>query len=81
MFSGATHPNLLAGQGETYRLSLERLAKRNGLEKNVMFFNRFVDNAELVEFLGAADIYITPYLEKSQITSGTLAYSFGTARR
>ena len=77
---GATHPNLLAGQGETYRLSLERLAKRNGLEKNVMFFNRFVDNAELVEFLGAADIYITPYLEKSQITSGTLAYSFGTGK-
>ena len=68
------------GQGETYRLSLERLAKRNGLEKNVIFFNRFVDNAELVEFLGAADIYITPYLEKSQITSGTLAYSFGTGK-
>ncbi len=77
---GATHPNLLAGQGETYRLSLERLAKRNGLEKNVIFFNRFVDNAELVEFLGATDIYITPYLEKSQITSGTLAYSFGTGK-
>jgi Glycosyl transferases group 1/Glycosyltransferase Family 4 len=77
---GATHPNLVLGQGETYRLSLERLAKRNGLERNVIFFNRFVDNAELVEFLGAADIYITPYLEKSQITSGTLAYSFGTGK-
>ncbi|HEY5814191.1 MAG TPA: glycosyltransferase family 4 protein, partial [Terrimicrobiaceae bacterium] len=77
---GATHPNLLASQGETYRLSLERLAKKNGVEKNVIFFNRFVDNDELEEFLGAADIYITPYLEKSQITSGTLAYSFGTGK-
>jgi glycosyltransferase involved in cell wall biosynthesis len=77
---GATHPNLLMNHGETYRLSLELLAKRNGIEKNVIFFNRFVDNEELVEFLGAADIYITPYLEKSQITSGTLAYSFGTGK-
>jgi glycosyltransferase involved in cell wall biosynthesis len=77
---GATHPNLLLSQGETYRLGLERLAKKNGLEKNVIFFNRFVDNDELVEFLGAADIYVTPYLEKSQITSGTLTYSFGTGK-
>ncbi len=77
---GATHPNLVLSQGETYRIGLERLAKKNGVEKNVIFFNRFVDNEELVEFLGATDIYITPYLEKSQITSGTLAYSFGTGK-
>ncbi|HEY5779619.1 MAG TPA: glycosyltransferase family 4 protein [Terrimicrobiaceae bacterium] len=74
---GATHPNLVRDHGETYRLSLERLAKKNGVEKNVIFFNRFVDQDELLEFLGAADIYITPYLNKTQITSGTLAYSFG----
>jgi glycosyltransferase involved in cell wall biosynthesis len=77
---GATHPNLVRDQGETYRLSLERLAKKNGVEKNVVFFNRFVDTDELLEFLGATDIYITPYLNKTQITSGTLAYSFGAGK-
>jgi len=77
---GATHPNLVRDQGETYRLELERLAKKNGIEKNVMFFNRFVDTEELLEFLGAADIYITPYLNEKQITSGTLAYSFGSGK-
>ena len=53
---GATHPNLVRDHGETYRLSLERLAKKNGVEKNVIFFNRFVDKDELLEFLGATDI-------------------------
>ena len=77
---GATHPNLVRDHGETYRLSLERLAKKNGVEKNVVFFNRFVDKDELVEFLGATDICITPYLNKAQITSGTLAYSFGAGK-
>jgi glycosyltransferase involved in cell wall biosynthesis len=77
---GATHPNLARDHGETYRLSLERLARKNGVEKNVIFFNRFVDKDELLEFLGATDIYITPYLNKAQITSGTLAYSFGAGK-
>ena len=77
---GATHPNLIRDHGETYRLSLERLAKKNGVEKNVIFFNRFVDKDELLEFLGATDIYITSYLNKAQITSGTLAYSFGAGK-
>ncbi|HET7237905.1 MAG TPA: glycosyltransferase, partial [Terrimicrobiaceae bacterium] len=77
---GATHPNLVRDHGETYRLSLERLAKKNGVEKNVIFFNRFVDKDELLEFLGATDIYITPYLNEAQITSGTLAYSFGAGK-
>ena len=77
---GATHPNLVRDHGETYRLGLERLAKKNGVEKNVIFFNRFVDKDELLEFLGATDIYITPYLNKAQITSGTLAYSFGAGK-
>ncbi len=77
---GATHPNLVRDHGETYRLSLERLAKKNSVEKNVIFFNRFVDKDELLEFLGATDIYITPYLNEAQITSGTLAYSFGAGK-
>ncbi|GAB4167227.1 MAG: glycosyltransferase family 4 protein [Terrimicrobiaceae bacterium] len=80
MVLGATHPNLMREQGETYRLSLERLAKRCGVERNVIFFNRFVNSEELVEFLGAADIYVTPYLNEAQITSGTLAFSFGTGK-
>ncbi len=74
---GATHPNLMREQGESYRLSLERLARDLGIRKNVIFYNRFVELHELTEFLGAADIYITPYLNPSQITSGTLAYAFG----
>src|SRR5882672_10974798 len=74
---GQTHPNLLRGEGEAYRLSLERLAKDLGVQKNVVFFNRFVELEELMRFIGAADIYLTPYLTESQITSGTLAYAFG----
>jgi glycosyltransferase involved in cell wall biosynthesis len=77
---GATHPNELREQGETYRLSLERLAKKNRVQKNVIFYNRFVDLKELKEFIGAADIYITPYLNEAQITSGTLAYTFGAGK-
>ena len=74
---GQTHPNLLREEGEAYRLSLERLAKDLGVQKHVVFFNRFVELEELMRFIGAADIYLTPYLTESQITSGTLAYAFG----
>lgn len=77
---GATHPNELREQGEAYRLGLERLAKKNKVQKHVIFYNRFVELAELTEFLGAADIYITPYLNEAQITSGTLAYAFGSGK-
>src|SRR6266404_5965569 len=77
---GATHPNLLRDQGETYRFSLERLAKKIKIQKNVIFYNRFVDIEELKEFIGAADLYITPYLNEAQITSGTLAYAFGAGK-
>ena len=75
---GATHPNSLRDDGEAYRLSLERLAKDLGVQKHVVFFNRFVELEELTRFIGAADIYLTPYLTESQITSGTLAYAFGS---
>ncbi|MBN1511678.1 MAG: glycosyltransferase family 4 protein, partial [Phycisphaerae bacterium] len=75
---GQTHPNLLRDEGEAYRLRLERLAKDLGVQKHVVFFNRFVELDELMRFIGAADIYLTPYLNESQITSGTLAYAFGS---
>src|SRR5512136_1513798 len=74
---GQTHPNLLRSEGELYRLSLERMAKDLGVQKHVVFFNRFVELEELMRFIGAADIYLTPYLTETQITSGTLAYAFG----
>ena len=77
---GATHPNELREHGEAYRLSLEILAKKNKLEKNVIFYNRFVELEILKEFIGAADFYITPYLNEAQITSGTLAYTFGAGK-
>lgn len=74
---GQTHPSLLRGEGEAYRLSLERLAKELGVQRHVVFFNRFVELEELMRFIGAADIYLTPYLTETQITSGTLANAFG----
>src|SRR5512136_178835 len=77
---GATHPNLVREQGESYRLSLERLAKKNKIQKHVIFYNRFVELEELKEFIGAADLYLTPYLNEAQITSGTLAYAFGAGK-
>jgi glycosyltransferase involved in cell wall biosynthesis len=77
---GATHPNELREHGEVYRLSLETLARKNKVEKNVIFYNDFVDLENLMEFIGAADLYITPYLNEKQITSGTLAYAFGAGK-
>lgn len=77
---GATHPNLLRESGENYRLQLERLARSLGVEKNVLFVNRYVSNAELCEYIGAADIYITPYLNEAQVTSGTLSYCYGAGK-
>ncbi len=77
---GATHPHIIERHGETYRLMLEDRAKRLGVDSNVIFHNRFVSKAELSEFLAAADIYITPYLNPEQITSGTLAYALGAGK-
>ena len=74
---GATHPSLIREQGERYRISLERMAKELGITKHVSFYNRFVELEELTEFIGAADLYITPYLNVQQAVSGTLAYAFG----
>ena len=77
---GATHPDLVRDQGERYRLNLERLARDLGISNHVIFYNRFVELKELTEFIRAADIYVTPYLNPAQITSGTLAYSFGCGK-
>ena len=77
---GATHPHVKEAHGEAYRRSLQRRARKLGVEKHVVFHDRFVSAAELGEFLSAADIYLTPYLNTEQITSGTLAYAVGTGK-
>lgn len=77
---GATHPNLRASEGENYRLQLERLAEARGVKEHVIFYNRFVSARELNEFISAADIYVAPYLNEAQITSGALSYCFGAGK-
>ena len=77
---GATHPQVKQHDGETYRLSLQWLAQEKGVEGQVIFYNQFVTLDELVEFIGAADIYITPYQNPAQIVSGTLAYTLGAGK-
>ncbi|MFA6570585.1 MAG: glycosyltransferase family 4 protein, partial [Bacteroidota bacterium] len=77
---GETHPSVRRHEGETYRLSLQWLASEKGVESQVIFYNRFVSIEELIKFIGAADIYITPYLNEAQITSGTLAYTVGAGK-
>ena len=77
---GATHPHVIERDGEAYRLMLEARAKALGVGAHMIFHNRFVSQEELVEFLSATDIYITPYLNPEQITSGTLAYAVGAGK-
>ncbi|MHC4571123.1 MAG: glycosyltransferase family 4 protein [Planctomycetota bacterium] len=77
---GATHPEVLRHEGQSYKLKLERMVTDLGLRRNVVFYNRFVDDEELFQFLGAADIYVTPYLHKEQLTSGTLAFAVGAGK-
>lgn len=77
---GATHPNLVRHQGEQYRRSLEQLAQQLGVADKVIFHDRFVELEELTEFIVAADVYVTPYLNPAQSVSGTLAYSFGCGK-
>src|SRR6195256_1229585 len=80
MVAGATHPHILRHEGEQYRAYLQALAKEVGVESNVIFHNRFVSPEEMVEFIGAADIYITPYRYEEQVVSGTLAYALGAGK-
>jgi|CZKR01.1.fsa_nt_gi glycosyltransferase involved in cell wall biosynthesis len=80
MVAGATHPHILRREGDRYRASLQALAKEIGVESNVIFHNRFVSPAEMVEFIGAADIYVTPYRHEAQVVSGTLAFALGAGK-
>ena len=80
MVLGATHPHLLKHEGEAYRDSLKKLAADLGVRDHIRFYNQFVELEDLLEYLGAADIYITPYLNPAQITSGTLSYAFGCGK-
>jgi glycosyltransferase involved in cell wall biosynthesis len=77
---GATHPNLVRREGEAYRESLVARARALGVEERVVFLNRFVDQATLLHFISMCDVYVTPYLNEAQMTSGTLAYSFGLGK-
>ena len=77
---GATHPHLLRDSDEAYRDSLIARAKELGLEDHVVFLNRFAERTELLEHISMCDVYVTPYLVASQLTSGTLAYSHGMGR-
>ena len=77
---GATHPNLVRRQGETYRDSLMARVQELGIQDHVVFFNQFVEQATLLDFISMCDVYVTPYLNEAQITSGTLAYSFGLGK-
>ena len=77
---GATHPNLVRDQGEAYRESLTARVRKLGIEDHVVFLDQFVDQATLLEFISMSDVYVTPYLNEAQMTSGTLAYSFGLGK-
>ncbi len=78
--AGATHPHIRRREGDRYRESLQSLARDRGVEKNVIFHNRFVSPEEMMEFIGSADIYITPYKNEAQVVSGTLAYALGAGK-
>lgn len=74
---GTTHPNVIKHAGEEYRLFLHRNIKKLGLEKHVIFLNQYASENDLFKYLTASDIYLTPYPNESQITSGTLSYAVG----
>ena len=77
---GATHPNLVLHEGEAYRERLMARTRELGVEDHVVFLDQFVDQATLLSFISMCDVYVTPYLHEAQMTSGTLAYSFGLGR-
>jgi glycosyltransferase involved in cell wall biosynthesis len=78
--SGVTHPHVRRSEGERYREGLLALADRLGVSDHLIFNNRFVGLEELVEYVGAADIYITPYQQEAQVVSGTLAIALGAGK-
>jgi glycosyltransferase involved in cell wall biosynthesis len=78
--SGVTHPHIRRREGEYYRETLQALAERLGVSAHLILNNRFVSTEELIEHVGAADIYITPYLQEAQVVSGTLAIALGAGK-
>jgi glycosyltransferase involved in cell wall biosynthesis len=80
IIAGATHPHVRRHEGDRYRLQLQALAKELGVEKNVVFHNRFVSPQEMASLVGSADIYVTPYRYEAQAVSGTLAYALGAGK-
>ena len=77
---GQTHPELLKKQGETYRNSLAQLVDGLGMADHVKFVNEYLTQRQIVDYLLATDVYVTPYLDPNQITSGTLAYALGAGK-
>ena len=80
MIAGATHPHVRAREGDRYRIELQALAKKLGVEQQVLFVNRFVAPEEMAALVGSADIYVTPYCHEAQAVSGTLAYALGAGK-
>jgi glycosyltransferase involved in cell wall biosynthesis len=78
--SGVTHPHIRKREGERYREGLQALANQLGVTSHLIFNNRFVSAEELIEHVGAADIYITPYRQEAQVVSGTLAIALGAGK-
>ena len=78
--SGVTHPHIRRREGERYREELQALAEQLGVSSHLILNNRFVSAEELVEHVGAADIYITPYRQEAQVVSGTLAIALGAGK-
>jgi glycosyltransferase involved in cell wall biosynthesis len=80
VIAGATHPHVKAREGDRYRDQLQALAREMGVEREVIFHNRFVSPPEMASLVGSADIYITPYCHEAQAVSGTLAYAMGAGK-
>jgi glycosyltransferase involved in cell wall biosynthesis len=80
IIAGATHPHVRAREGDKYRDQLQALARKLGVERQVIFHNRFVSPSEMASLVGSADIYITPYCHVAQAVSGTLAYAMGAGK-
>jgi beta-1,2-mannobiose phosphorylase / 1,2-beta-oligomannan phosphorylase len=80
LIAGQTHPELLKAQGETYRNGLIEDVRRLGMQGHVAFIDQYMSQRDIVELLLASDVYVTPYLDPNQITSGTLAYALGAGK-
>lgn len=77
---GKTHPDLVRLQGERYREQLEALVHEHGLDEHVAFVDEYLSQRDIIDYLRASDVYVTPYLDPDQITSGTLAYALGAGK-